>query len=65
VLPAIIAFRNQNILHLMFIALFALLCVTESALEVQKGIAFFSLFNSLFLFQYSYVHAHQFKKLKA
>ena len=65
ILPAIFAFQNQNYFFLTFITLYSLLCITESALEVQKGIAFFCLFNSLFLFQPSCVHAFQFKALQA
>jgi O-antigen ligase len=65
ILPAIFAFQHQNYFYVMFIVLFALLCLTESALELQKGIAFFCLFNSLFLFQPSCVQRFQFKELRA
>jgi len=43
-------FRPWNsILYLSFILLFSLMCLTESMLARQKGIVFFTLFQSLFL----------------
>lgn len=46
------AYRNKNTLHVLFIILFAICCITESMLFVQKGIVFFSFFNALFFFQW-------------
>ena len=51
-LPAFFISGSGTYLYLGFIAIFFLLCLTESALEFQKGIAFFSIFNSLLVFQY-------------
>lgn len=45
------ALRGQDVLLFCFLALFTLLCVTESALELQKGIVFFSLVFSLLTFR--------------
>ena len=50
--PAYISFQNGNFLYLGFIFLFSILCITETAMELQKGIVFYSLFSSLILFQY-------------
>lgn len=50
VVPGILAFKQQNFIYVFFILLFALCCITESMLYVQKGIVFFSFFNSLFGF---------------
>jgi len=51
-LPAYHAYRHSDFLYLAFICLFVFLCLTESVLELQKGIVFFSIFNSLLIFQY-------------
>ncbi len=40
---------NPNPLFIAFIILFSLMCLTESMLARQKGIVFFTLFESLFL----------------
>ena len=47
--PFIQAYRKREVVYMCFIALFAYCCITESALHVQKGIVFYSFFNSLFL----------------
>jgi len=49
-LPAYLAFKRKNWLYLVFISLFFISCFTESMLEVNKGIVFYALFNSLFAF---------------
>lgn len=49
--PALDAYHHKDFLYLAFISLFAFLCLTESVLELQKGIVFFSIFNSLLIFQ--------------
>ena len=45
-----IAVTNGAKLHLIFIFLFSITCCGESLLETQKGIVFFALFNSLFIY---------------
>ncbi len=40
---------GHSILYVSFILLFSLMCLTESMLARQKGIVFFTLFQSLFL----------------
>jgi O-antigen ligase len=50
-LPAYKAFKDDNYLFLSFIALFSIACLTESMLEANKGIIFFTFFSSLFWFQ--------------
>jgi len=52
VLPAYDAYLRNDFFYLAFIGLFVFLCLTESVLELQKGIVFFSIFNSLLIFQY-------------
>lgn len=44
------AYREKQYLFLSFLALFVLSCLSESLLERQWGIVFFSFLNSLFLF---------------
>lgn len=51
-LPGYFAWLQKDHLLLGLSCLFALLCFTESALELQKGIGFHTLFVSLFAFQY-------------
>jgi O-antigen ligase len=50
-LPLWFAWQARNYLVLSTLGLILLLCVTESALELQKGIAFCSLFIPVFLRQ--------------
>ena len=45
-----IAYKAHNFLHIAFLTFFGICCLTESLLARQKGIVFFALFNSLFLF---------------
>ncbi len=52
-LPAWAAFRQRNFMYLSFLFLFVIVCLTESALESQKGIVFFTIFNSILVFQYN------------
>jgi hypothetical protein len=49
--PAYFAWAMKDFLLLGFSFIFCLLCFTESALELQKGIAFYSLFFPLLYFQ--------------
>lgn len=51
-LPAYFALQQRDYFYLGFLSIFTLLCLTESALEFQKGIAFFALFNSILVFSY-------------
>jgi O-antigen ligase len=48
--PLRFAFQQKHTLYLTFIILFAVSFSVESFLERQKGIVFYALFNSLFLF---------------
>jgi len=45
-----IALRNGSNLHLIFMILIIITCLGESPLETHKGIVFFALFNSLFIY---------------
>jgi hypothetical protein len=49
--PLILAWRIKDYLLTAFLFCFALLLLTESALEIQKGIVFFSIVYSLLVFQ--------------
>jgi O-antigen ligase len=57
-LPVYFAWLHQDNLFLTFSFLFILLCFTETAFELQKGIAFYTLFCSLFAFQ-----SHSFQRI--
>lgn len=48
-----IAYRNKDLLFGLFLIIFSIFSLTESTLEVQKGIIFFILVNTLFFFHYS------------
>lgn len=50
-IPAWMAYRRKHFLFLGFLVSFAAVCLTESAMESQKGIVYFTLFCSLFLLQ--------------
>ncbi|MEX2231737.1 MAG: O-antigen ligase family protein [Cyclobacteriaceae bacterium] len=50
-LPLYFAWIQQEYLLLGFSFIFSLLCFTESALELQKGVVFYSLFSALLFFQ--------------
>lgn len=52
-LSSIHAFQSKNYFVLGFLFLFAALCVTESALELQKGIVFFALLFPLLVFHHN------------
>ena len=51
-LPVYFALQQGSYFYLGLTLIFTLLCTTESALEFQKGIAFFALFNSILIFSY-------------
>lgn len=46
------AIRNKDFLYGAFLLIFSIFSLTESTLEVQKGILFFVLVNTLFIFSY-------------
>ena len=50
-LPVYLGWMQNDFLLLGFSFLFILLCMTESALELQKGIVFYSVVSGVFLFQ--------------
>jgi hypothetical protein len=51
VVPFFMALNRQDYLFIGFIFIFTMLCMTESALEIQKGIGFFSIIFPLLAFQ--------------
>ncbi len=51
VIPLYTGLLQKDLLLAGFAFLFLLLCMTESALELQKGIAFYALFSALLFFQ--------------
>jgi len=51
--PVKAAIKNGNLLYISFALLFFFCCLTESLLSVQKGIVFYSFFNSYLFFQNS------------
>jgi O-antigen ligase len=62
--PAWVAYRNGNFLYVGFVFLFSLLCLTETAMELQKGIVFYTLFGSLILFHYKSIPVVSFNPVK-
>ncbi|MEK6780175.1 MAG: O-antigen ligase family protein [Bacteroidota bacterium] len=48
------AFKSGSWLHLLFLVIFITTCLGESLLETHKGIVFFALFNSIFIFGNTY-----------
>lgn len=52
-LPAWFAYRQRQFMYLSFLFLFVIVCLTESALESQKGMVFFTIFNSILVFHYN------------
>lgn len=48
-----------SFLPISFMGVIFILCLTESVFESQKGIVFFSLFNSLFVFQFQTIRSSQ------
>ncbi len=43
--------RRSNAPYILFLLCFAFVCITESVLEVNKGIILYSFFNSIFIFK--------------
>lgn len=52
IIPLSIAWRKGDFLIFSFCTLIGLTCLTESTLELQKGIMFFTLFYALLVYQY-------------
>lgn len=50
--PFVIAYFEVNKLYLCFIFIFSFCCLTESMLERQYGVMFYSFFNSLLFFHF-------------
>ena len=48
-IPSMVSALQQNPVQVAFILLFCLMCLTESILARQKGIVFFTLFQSIFM----------------
>lgn len=48
--PLYYAFKEARWLYVVFLIIFLISCLTESMLEVNKGIVFYTFFNSLFAF---------------
>lgn len=48
-IPLRLAIRHKNDLYIFFLLFIMLCCMTESVLNLQKGVVFYSFFNSLFL----------------
>ncbi len=59
--PAWVAYKIGNHIYVGFIFLFSILCLTETAMEMQKGIVFYTLFGSLILFLYKPVAVISYK----
>jgi 4-amino-4-deoxy-L-arabinose transferase-like glycosyltransferase len=49
ILPMVLAFRKRDTVYFSFLLIVLLFCLTECVFFVNKGIAFFGFFNSLFL----------------
>lgn len=62
-LPAVFALRQRDYFYLGFVLIFTLVCITQSALEFQKGIAFFAIFNSILVFSYCDLQIPSLKQL--
>lgn len=58
-----LSFKNavlkSNLLHLAFLLIFSISCITESMLENNKGIVFFAFFNSIFCFLFAEPNARE------
>jgi O-antigen ligase len=50
--PAVLAYRKKEWIYLAFLTVFSISCLTESMMEVNKGITFYAFFNSLFAFHF-------------
>ena len=50
VVSLVYSFRSGSFLYTLFLIIFICFCVTESLLEVSKGVVWFSFFNAMFAF---------------
>lgn len=48
--PLVYAIREKRMLYALFLAAFAFSCLTESILEINKGLVWYSFFNAIFVF---------------
>ncbi|RDC62978.1 hypothetical protein AHMF7616_01577 [Adhaeribacter pallidiroseus] len=54
IMPLTISFKYDNIIYFSFLFIFCLTSLTESTLNSQKGVVFYSFFNSLLAFNMPY-----------
>lgn len=50
-IPLFQSLKSGNLMYFLFLFVFISFCLTESMLEVSKGVVWFSFFNSIFAFQ--------------
>jgi O-antigen ligase len=50
VISLIHAIRSRKVIYIVFLVVFVVSCLTESMLERQSGVVFYSFFNALFAF---------------
>ena len=55
IIPLFQSLKSRTLLYSLFLIVFISFCLTESFLEVSKGVVWFSFFNSMFAFQRSHV----------
>lgn len=55
IIPLFRCLKSGRLLYSLFLIVFICFCLTESFLEVSKGVVWFSFFNSMFAFQRSHV----------
>lgn len=51
--PLFQSLKSGKVLYTLFLTVFIFFCLTESLLEISKGVVWFSFFNSIFAFQLS------------
>jgi O-antigen ligase len=51
IIPLFQSLKSGRLLYALFLMVFIFFCLTESILEVSKGVVWFSFFNSIFAFQ--------------
>jgi O-antigen ligase len=56
ILPALISIKTEKLLYFSFLSLIFISFLTETVLNTQKGVVFFSFFNSLLYFHYLPTH---------
>ncbi|MBS4065230.1 MAG: O-antigen ligase family protein [Chitinophagaceae bacterium] len=55
IIPLFRCLKSGRLLYSLFLIVFICFCLTESFLEVSKGVVWFSFFNSMFAFQRSHI----------